>query len=57
MEEHNYKRVRIPENATLKEIIQIFNLMHLEVDVNNVNNKQWIYEHQNWFVEKQNEGP
>ena len=42
---------RIPENATLKDVIEILNKMSLVVNLNDEDNKEWIYNHKEWFIE------
>ena len=49
--EKNEKHFRIPKSASLKDIIEILNKMNLVVHLNDLDNKDWIYEHRDWFVE------
>ena len=42
---------KIPENASLKDIIEVLNKMKLVVHLDDLDNKQWIYEHKDWFVD------
>jgi len=47
----NIKHFRIPETVTLEDIIEILNKMGLTVQLDDSNNKEWIYEHKDWFIE------
>ena len=42
----------IPENATLKDVIEILNKMKLMVHLDDKGNKEWIYNHKNWFTDE-----
>jgi len=43
---------KIPENATLKEIIKVLNLMGLVAHKSDKSISAWIYEHKDWMVDK-----
>ena len=44
------KHFKIPEDATLKVIIEILNQMGLIVNPHK-DNKAWIYEHKDWYID------
>ena len=44
--------LRIPEDATIQDIIWILNKMDLHLTVDDDDGAKWLYEHQSWVKDK-----
>lgn len=53
--EFNTKRMKIPLDAPLSEVIIAFNFMHLEVDPEHKDPEwqKWLYDHKDWLVDNE----
>jgi len=47
-----FVKLVIPSTATLKDIIFLINGFCFEIDVNDKNCSEWIYDHKDWVTEE-----
>lgn len=49
------RRVKIPETATLQELIQLLNFSYYVVDIEHKDPEfqKWLYEHKDWVMSEE----
>ena len=51
METERFLNIQIPEDATLKDLIFMFNGLNIQVDIHNKLTSKWVYDHKDWVLE------
>jgi len=52
MTDSDYRDIRVPQDATLEEVIEIINMTRLQIDLNHPDVKAWVFDHKDWILPK-----